>query len=41
MAHDAAVAGRLALDDVNEWSDPSDSDEPNDDNVADPASPGH
>ena len=41
IAQQAAVAGRLALDDVNEWSEPSDSDEPNDDNVADPASPGH
>ena len=41
IAHEVAVAGRLALNDVNEWSEPSDSDEPNDDNLADPASPGH
>ena len=40
IAHDAAVA-QLALDDVNEWSEPSDSDESNDDNDADPGSPGH
>ena len=41
IVHEATVDGRIALDYVNEWCEPSDIDEPNDDNVADPASPGH